>query len=98
MFLRHKREGARSSARPILPWWLVGSVAVGTLLNPLNSSMIAVALVSLGAAFHVSLLTATWLVSSFYLAGAAGHGRRQGEVRDGQVHEFGRIRQEGAED
>jgi MFS family permease len=72
MFLMHKPEGARSSARPILPWWLVGSVAVGTLLNPLNSSMIAVALVSLGAAFHVSLLTATWLVSSFYLAGAAG--------------------------
>lgn len=34
--------------------------------------MIAVALVSLGATFHVSLVIATWLVSSFYLAGAAG--------------------------
>jgi MFS family permease len=34
--------------------------------------MIAVALLSLGTTFHVSLVTATWLVSSFYLAGAAG--------------------------
>lgn len=72
MFLMHQREGARSSARPILPWWFVGSVALGTLLGPLNSSMIAVALLSLGTTFHVSLVTATWLVSSFYLAGAAG--------------------------
>jgi MFS family permease len=68
----HKEEVALSKARPILPWWLVGSVALGTLLNPLNSSMIAVALLSLRSAFHVSLVTATWLVSSFYLAGAVG--------------------------
>ncbi len=72
MFLNHRKEKVRSSERPILPLWLVGSVAMGTLLNPLNSSMIAVALLSLGAAFHVSIVTATWLVSSFYLAGAVG--------------------------
>lgn len=72
MFMMRKKEATLSKARPILPWWLVGSVALGTLLNPLNSSMIAVALFSLGAAFHVSLVTATWLVSSFYLAGAVG--------------------------
>jgi MFS family permease len=69
---KSKNEAALSKVRPILPWWLVGSVALGTLLNPLNSSMIAVALLSLGATFHVSLVTATWLVSSFYLAGAVG--------------------------
>lgn len=63
---------ARQSSRPILPWWFVGTIALGTLLNPLNSSMIAVALVRLEAAFHVSLVTITWFVSSFYLAGAAG--------------------------
>src|SRR5215472_14848750 len=65
-------EVAHSSGRPILPWWFVGSVALGTLLNPLNSSMLAVALVSFGSTFHVSLVTATWLISSFYLAGAVG--------------------------
>ncbi|HZU14203.1 MAG TPA: MFS transporter [Chloroflexota bacterium] len=44
----------------------------GTLLNPLNSSMIAVALLTLRADFHVSIATVTWLVSGFYLAGAVG--------------------------
>jgi MFS family permease len=52
---------------------MVAAVAVGTLLNPLNSSMIAVALVSLSAGFEVSLATATWLVSAFYLGGAIGY-------------------------
>jgi MFS family permease len=51
---------------------MVACVAVGTLLNPLNSSMIAVALVSLSGDFGVSLGTATWLVSAFYLGGAIG--------------------------
>jgi MFS family permease len=52
---------------------MVAAVAVGTLLNPLNSSMIAVALVSLSAGFDISLATATWLVSAFYLGGAIGY-------------------------
>lgn len=44
----------------------------GTLLNPLNSSMIAVALISLQTAFGVSTATASWLISAFYLAAAIG--------------------------
>jgi MFS family permease len=52
---------------------MVAAVAVGTLLNPLNSSMIAVALVNLSAGFDVNLATATWLVSAFYLGGAIGY-------------------------
>ncbi len=55
-----------------LPWRLVGAVMAGTLLNPLNSSMIAVAVLSLSGAFRVSTVTATWLISGFYLAGAIG--------------------------
>jgi MFS family permease len=43
-------------------------VALGTLLNPLNSSMIAVGLVALQSDFHVGLTQASWLISSFYLA------------------------------
>jgi MFS family permease len=70
--MTHTTVTGHSDERPLLPWWFVGSVALGTLLNPLNSSMIAVALVSLGTTFHVALGTAIWLVSSFYLAGAAG--------------------------
>jgi len=63
--------GAEGAAER-LPWRLVGAVMAGTLLNPLNSSMIAVAVLSLSGAFRVSTVTATWLISGFYLAGAIG--------------------------
>src|SRR5215467_13656684 len=49
---------------------LVGAVLAGTLLNPLNSSMIAVALVLLQSDFRVSVATASWLLSGFALAAA----------------------------
>jgi len=48
-------------------WRLILTIVLGTLLNPLNSSMIAVALVPLHYDFHVDLGTSTWLVSSFFL-------------------------------
>jgi MFS family permease len=48
------------------------AIALGTLLNPLNSSMIAVALVALQHAFGVGVATSSWLVSSFYLAACVG--------------------------
>jgi len=47
-------------------------IALGVLLNPLNSSMIAVALLRIGDSFDVSVATATWLISGFYIAGAVG--------------------------
>ncbi|MGH1526192.1 MFS transporter [Leifsonia sp. L25] len=52
--------------------WAVASLSLGTLLNPLNSSMIAVALVPLQRDFQVSVTTVTWVITSFYLASAAG--------------------------
>ena len=42
----------------------------GTLLNPLNSSMIAVVLALIQADFKISVATASWLLSSFALAAA----------------------------
>ncbi|HXM54192.1 MAG TPA: MFS transporter [Candidatus Dormibacteraeota bacterium] len=55
-----------------LPRSMLLTVAWATLLNPLNSSMIAVALVPIQAAFRVGVQDATWLISGFYLAGAVG--------------------------
>jgi MFS family permease len=49
---------------------MVVSVTLGTLLAPLNSSMVAVALVRLQHDFGIGVGTATWLVSGFYLASA----------------------------
>ena len=64
--------GALPAAALPVPPRLLGAVASGTLLNPLNTSMIAVALVTLHTSFGVSLSTVTWLVSGYYLAGAVG--------------------------
>jgi MFS family permease len=50
----------------------VGAVALGTVLNPLNSSMIAVALTRIQGDFHVTVGEATWLISGFFLAAAIG--------------------------
>src|SRR5215472_620635 len=49
---------------------MVASVTLGTLLTPLNSSMVAVALARLEQDFSVGVGTVTWLVSGFYLASA----------------------------
>ncbi|MFZ7943504.1 MFS transporter [Neobacillus sp. 19] len=46
------------------------AVASGTMLNPLNSSMIALALHSIQKDFGLSFTTVSWLISSFYLASA----------------------------
>jgi MFS family permease len=49
---------------------MVAAVMLGTLLTPLNSSMVAVALVRMQHDFAVTVATATWLISGFYLASA----------------------------
>src|SRR5713101_2360639 len=61
-------RSARPTPRP--GQRLVGAVLVGTLLNPLNSSMIAVALGLIQADFRVSMATVSWLLSGFALAAA----------------------------
>lgn len=55
-----------------VPFRLIVALGLGTLLNPLNSSMIAVALVRLQQEFEVGVATSSWLVSMFYVAGAVG--------------------------
>jgi len=46
------------------------SVATGAMLNPLNSSMIALAIPNIQRDFGLSFLTVSWIISSFYLASA----------------------------
>ncbi|PNI07747.1 MFS transporter [Arthrobacter sp. AFG7.2] len=50
----------------------VAGLSLGTALNPLNSSMIAVALVVLRGDFGLDVAAVTWVVTAFYLASAAG--------------------------
>ena len=56
--------GSRPDAR------LIAAVATGTILNPVNSSMIAVALVPIAASFDVGTTASTLLISGFFLAAA----------------------------
>lgn len=50
----------------------VGVIALGTLVNPLNSSMIAVALIDLEQGLGIGYGAASWLISGFYLAACVG--------------------------
>jgi MFS family permease len=51
---------------------LIAPMVLGAVLNPVNSSMIAVALVPIGVAFHALPAQTAWLVSALYLATATG--------------------------
>ncbi|MFJ9419614.1 MFS transporter [Streptomyces sp. NPDC101227] len=45
---------------------------LGSLLNPINSTMIATALVAIGRDFHVGPADTVWLISAMYLSSAVG--------------------------
>lgn len=46
------------------------SVGLGVLLNPLNSSMISVAIARLQNAYHLDFTVVSWIIFSFYIASA----------------------------
>ncbi|MGV3466136.1 MAG: MFS transporter [Heyndrickxia sp.] len=51
---------------------LVAPMVLGSILNPINSSIISVALIPIGQAFGVTPSHTAWLVSALYLATAIG--------------------------
>ena len=51
---------------------LIAPLVLGAILNPINSSIIAVSLVPIGAAFGAPPAQTAWLVSSLYLATSIG--------------------------
>ncbi|WP_194923822.1 MFS transporter [Catenulispora pinisilvae] len=63
---------AAPPATPAFNHRLIVPLLLGATLNPINSSMIAIALVPIGAAFGASPASTAWLVSSLYLATAIG--------------------------
>ncbi len=52
--------------------WLLAPMILGSVLNPVNSSIIAVSLVPIGRAFGAMPSETAWLVSALYLATAIG--------------------------
>ncbi|MDF2720504.1 MAG: transporter [Paenibacillus sp.] len=64
-----------ASGQPALPrkqLLLITAVALGTLLNPLNTTMISVALSRLQEDFQLTFTDVSWLISTYYLASAIG--------------------------
>lgn len=53
-------------------WRPLVAIVFGTVLSPVNSSIIAVALVSIRDDFNVGVIALSWLISSFYLVSAVG--------------------------
>ncbi|QKW23787.1 MFS transporter [Kitasatospora sp. NA04385] len=64
--------GGRLAEAPALDRRLVPPMVLGSVLNPINSTVIAVALVPIGAALGASPAQTAWLVSALYLATALG--------------------------
>jgi EmrB/QacA subfamily drug resistance transporter len=50
--------------------WLLISVGLGVLLNPLNSSMISVAIARLQSVYRLDFTAVSWIIFSFYIASA----------------------------
>ncbi|MCZ2401893.1 MFS transporter [Paenarthrobacter sp. Z7-10] len=70
------------------------ALSLGTALNPLNSSMIAVALVVLRGDFHLDVATVTWVITAFYLASAAAQplmGRLADRFGPRRLFSFGMV-------
>jgi MFS family permease len=49
---------------------LVAPLLIGSLLNPINSTMISTALVPIGRDFHAGVAATAWLIAALYLASA----------------------------
>ena len=94
-----RRRVARNAGRPDpegigFGRRFVAATSFGSVLNPVNSSIIAVALVSIGHAFGVGASATTWLVSALYLATAIGQptmGRLADLVGPRRVYLFGTV-------
>ena len=65
-----KRRGRVYDQMEKQPKSLLTAIAFGTMLNPLNSSMISLALHQIQHEFGLSFTTVSWLISTFYLASA----------------------------
>ncbi|WP_224303318.1 MFS transporter [Streptomyces olivaceus] len=63
---------ARDSGRPAFDRRLLPPMLLGSVLNPINSTIVAVALVPIGRALGAPASQTAWLVSALYLATALG--------------------------
>lgn len=66
------KTAAAAPGRTAPGWRYLAPLVLGSALNPVNSSVLATALVAIGQAFRVSAASAAGLVAALYLASAIG--------------------------
>ncbi|MFF3910270.1 MFS transporter [Streptomyces sp. NPDC001848] len=66
------RASGRTKKRDAFDRTLLAPMMVGSVLNPVNSSIISVSLVPIGVAFGAPPSDTAWLISALYLATAIG--------------------------
>ncbi|MFJ9411630.1 MFS transporter [Streptomyces sp. NPDC101393] len=69
---RSWRPGGGAGAQAAFDRRLLAPMMLGSVLNPVNSSIISVALVPIGVAFGAPPSQTAWLISALYLATAIG--------------------------
>ncbi|MEU0842039.1 MFS transporter [Streptomyces sp. NPDC005962] len=72
MITRLIRRSTKPQARDGFDRRLLAPMMLGSILNPVNSSIVSVSLVPIGAAFGAPPSQTAWLVSALYLATAIG--------------------------
>lgn len=50
--------------------WFMASIGLGILLNPLNSSMISVAIAKLQSVYKINFTDVSWIIFAFYISSA----------------------------
>lgn len=70
--MRRLRPGRDSGGADSFNRKLLAPMMLGSVLNPVNSSIISVSLIPIGVAFGAPPSQTTWLVSALYLATAIG--------------------------
>ncbi|MEY9844475.1 MFS family permease [Streptacidiphilus sp. BW17] len=66
------QSNSQADTRKAFSGTMMTPLLIGVALNPINSTMIATALVSIGTAFGVGVSSTAWLVAILYLASAVG--------------------------
>ncbi len=62
------RPGRTGAPKDAFDRRLLAPMMLGAILNPVNSAILAVSLVPIGAAFGAAPAATAWLVSALYLA------------------------------
>lgn len=65
-----QQPAAQASTRGVYGWRFLAPLFIGPLLNPINTTMISVALSPISHSLHVSSATVVWLVAGLYLTSA----------------------------